>query len=455
MTAPYATALVIGLGKSGLAAARLLTELGTRVRVYDRQPLIEGVPEDCERYLGSSTPPAEAFGDLDLLVLSPGVPPGPILELHALESPTAKIHGELGLALELIATSNGPPDIPTVLITGTNGKSTVTALTGALLEAGGRTPFVGGNLGFPLADRVRSTLMEDAPWPTDLVLECSSYQLETLPRFPTDVAMILNVTPDHLDRYPSMNAYAHTKARAFMGLRPGGLALLHDRDPWTDAIAPHRSDLSTVRVEAIGDTWIENGDLYVAGRREFAIRDLPIMGRHNAVNALFALRAAAHLGIEASARARGVNGFKGLPHRMTWVRKLGGVDYYDDSKATNVASALAGLDGLDRPFVLIAGGIAKGDDLAPLGALLRTHGRGLVAIGESASSFCALTTSPFPTERAASMEAAVSAAREMAKPGDIVVLSPACASFDQFRNYAHRGDVFAQAVTDLPERLET
>ena len=449
---PWSRALVIGLGASGRAVATLLGDLGVQTRGYDRN---EGtMPLDgVETFFGGELPPDAAFEDLDLLVLSPGVPPGPMLERLAARAPGAEVHGELSLGLTLVHARVRRPwaPVPTVLITGTNGKSTVTALLGELLAADGRTPFVGGNLGTTLCDRLIATMHDRAPWPTELVLECSSFQLETLPPLPTDVGIVLNVTPDHLDRYPTMEAYAHTKARVFDGLADTGLALLSDRDAWTDAIVPRRGRV--LRVGASDGPHVEGpgeGDMLVLEDGERMKRSaLRIRGRHNAENAVFSLLAARHLGVPLEACQRGLQSFPGLPHRMVLVRELDDVTYYDDSKATNVASALASLGGLDRPFVLIAGGLAKGDDLEPLRELLLKNGRGLVAIGDAAPQFHALADGELPAEIATSLEDAVTRARAMARPGDAVVLAPACASFDMFRSYAHRGDVFTTAVQAL------
>ncbi len=440
---PYRRALVVGLGQSGRAACALLRALGVEVRGYDRQASAS-LP-DVELFVGTDEPPPEAFAGVDLMVLSPGVPPERPRALCRMHAPNAAIHGELGLSLSLLPT----PRPRTVLITGTNGKSTVTALVGALLEAGGRSTFVGGNLGQPPADMTRELLAGTRALPELLVLECSSFQLETLPPIDTAVAMILNVTPDHLDRYPTLDDYARTKARIFDGVGEGGLALLDVEDAWTERLRPANARLVGDRDTA----WIE-GDgpgvaLHVGDDPPYPRELLRLPGRHNAKNALFALLAARHLGVDVDACREGLRGFEGLPHRMVLVRELDDVRWYNDSKATNVASALASLGGLAERFVLIAGGLAKGDDLEPLGELVRTRGRGLVAIGSSAAQFHALARDVVPATHAADITQAVAAARSLARPGDVVVLAPACASFDQFRNYAHRGEAFTAAVLAL------
>lgn len=451
-----ATALVIGAGASGRAAAALLRYLGARVRVYDQNPRAE-LPAGVEPVLGAPELPPAALAGVDLVVLSPGVPPERFRAAQQRHAPRAQVHGEMSLSLAVAALRWGR--LPTVLITGTNGKSTVTALTGALLAAGGKRPFVGGNLGVPLASAVLGDLAEGRPPPDALVLECSSFQLETLSDHPTDVAMVLNLTPDHLDRYPTLHDYARAKARVFSGLVDEGLALLDGGDAWTGFFRGAVARGRVVLVDAPGGAEIDGpgpGDsLVLPGGERYPRAALPLAGRHNSKNALFALLAARRLGVAPADCLRGLQGFAGLPHRMTRVRELDGVVYYDDSKATNVASVLASLDGFDRPVVLIAGGRAKGDELAPLRALLQRSGRGLVAIGESTEQFYALGADVVPTARAASMDAAVAAARALARPGDAVVLSPACASYDWFKNYGERGDTFARAVLALQPARET
>ncbi|MEM9456905.1 MAG: UDP-N-acetylmuramoyl-L-alanine--D-glutamate ligase [Myxococcota bacterium] len=444
---------MVGLGRSGRAAVDLLRALGVPVRGYDARDAVEGLPSDLPTYLGAPLPPDEAFEGIDLLVLSPGVPPRAIRERAQALAPTAAIHGELGLALHLVHAAVHPrwTPVPTVLVTGTNGKSTVTALTGALLTAGGRRPFVGGNLGIPLCERLQQTLTQDEPWPDAMVIECSSYQLETLPPVPIEVAMLVNISPDHLDRYDSLEHYARTKARIFEGLSDRGLALLDRDDPWTARLAP-----AGTRTMRVGDPQIAriDGDgsdqvLVVHGDERYPRSSLRIAGGHNARNALFALLAARHLGVSTTACAEGLSRFEGLPHRMVLVRELDGVTYYNDSKATNVASALAGLGGLDRPFVLIAGGLSKGDDLQPLKTLLAARGRGLVAVGDSAEQFAALAKGVVPVMKAGLMDDAVDKARSLAQAGEAIVLAPACASFDQYRSYAPRGEAFTAAVQAL------
>ncbi len=450
---PWHTAIVIGLGASGLSAARVLLQLGLEVRAYDRKR-DAALPEGAVDLRGLDEIPAAGMQGVDVVVLSPGVPPGPAREAARHYAPDAAITGELGLGLQLWFGRHiaGLAPVPLVLITGTNGKSTVTALTGELLRAGGFTPFVGGNLGTPLCDAIAARLQGHGEAHDALVLECSSFQLETLPAVPNDVGMVLNVTPDHLDRYPTMEAYADTKAEVFRNLVPGGLALLDHGGEFRERLQPSRTDVRVLAIGEPGHAYIEgdgSGRTLVLGDERFDRALLRLPGRHNASNALFALAAARHFGVPHDACARTLTTFAGLPHRMVLVRELDGVRYYNDSKATNVASAIASLGGLDERFVLIAGGRGKGDDLAPLAELLQRRGRGVVAIGEAGPLFHALGGDTVPAAFAPDLTAAVTIARGMARTGDAVVLAPACASYDQFRSYAHRGDVFTAAVHAL------
>ncbi len=449
------TSLVVGAGASGCAAAELLLALGQRVRVYDRNPSAS-IPSGATGFLGEDEAPASSFTGVDNVVLSPGVPPERPRALAAEHAPAATITGELGLALQLIETVGVEPwrPVPTVLVTGTNGKSTVTALTGELLRQGGLAPFTGGNLGTPLCRLLLDVLTGRHPWPGSLVLECSSFQLETLPRFAHAVGIVLNVTPDHLDRYATMTDYAATKGRVFRDLARDGLALIDEENPYQGTLLAElpQPPPRLVHVGRSGEAVVEgdgSGRSLVLGEERYDRALLALPGRHNASNALFALAAARHLGVSPAACKTGLSSFRGLPHRMVLVRELDGVRWYNDSKATNVASALASLGGLDQPFVLIAGGRGKGDDLRPLGELLRRRARGLVSIGESAAQFHALAAGEIPAEIAGDLARAVPIARMMAKPGDAVVLAPACASYDQFRSYAHRGDVFSDTVAQL------
>ncbi len=465
--------LVVGLGRSGGAAAQLCARRGARVTVTDARPAealaesLAALPPGVTRELGGHR--RESFLAADLVVLSPGVPPLP--EVAAAREAGVTITGELELASRFVQA-------PMLAVTGTNGKSTTTTLAGAMLAATGRPTFVGGNLGTPLCEAVDTP----AAGPQGMVaVEVSSFQLETADRFAPRVGIVLNISPDHLDRYANIEDYAAAKARLFQAQGPGDFALLNVDDPRVKAMATSvRSRVAAVstRRRLDGDEisgWVE-GDaivLRVPGRGERTplpaavgqrLAPLPggeferypaqapgLVGRHNTENALAAALGARLMGVPPGQVRDSLLAFRPLPHRMTLVGDRGGVVFYDDSKGTNVGAVVAALDGFPRKVVLIAGGRDKGGSYAPLAQALAGVGRAAVLIGEAADRIEAALTPVLPVARAGSMEEAVARAAALARPGDAVVLSPACASFDMFRNYAHRGEAFAAAVAALTE----
>jgi UDP-N-acetylmuramoylalanine--D-glutamate ligase len=439
---PWQRALVVGMGASGRAAAKLLLGLGVAVNAYDAKSAAAPKAEPALRFFSGDTIPDAAFAGIDLLVLSPGVPPQHARSRRDELAAQATVHGELSLTLDILARH--APLAPLCLITGTNGKSTITALIAHLLEAGGETPFAGGNLGVPLSQLAHEVLFESRPAPSQLILECSSYQLETLGPVASEVAILSNVSPDHLARYASMQDYARTKARVFAGLGEAGLALLDGEDPWTEQLTP------AGRSEQLGDAELRiEGDALLVAGHAFSRTKLGAAGRHNAKNALFALRAALELGATPEACTAGLSSFEGLAHRMSFVRTHADVHYYDDSKATNVASVLAGLRGFDRPFVLIAGGQLKGEELTPLIDLVEQEGLALVALGEGKNALAESAGERIRCVLVDDMQQAVDRARAIAKPGQAVVLSPAGASWDMYANFGARGDHFASIVNQL------
>jgi UDP-N-acetylmuramoylalanine--D-glutamate ligase len=438
------TAVVVGLGRSGVAAANLLVARGARVIATDAAPrekasaaalALEG--RGVELALGGH--PAASFAHADFVVVSPGVPAFPALV--AFEQSGREVVGELELASRLI-------EGPIVLVGGTNGKSTTTALVGAMFEASGRRTFVGGNFGTPPAEVIGQ--------PFDVwVLEISSFQAERVPTLHARAHALLNVTDDHLDRYASFDAYADAKGNPFVRMTERDLAVV----PRGDALCVRQAGRGGARVVTFGtfrndpDADVAHDGYWLVHRPlglTFPQRILKVSGAHNMQNACAAIAIAADLGVPKDAIEKALSTFDGLGHRTVLVGEVSGVRYYDDSKGTNVGAAVAALRGLveDRG-VLIAGGRDKLGDYAPLVAALRDKGRALVLIGEAADRIEAAARGALPIERASSMEDAVRLARELARPGDAVLLSPACSSFDMFRSYAHRGDVFARAVKDL------
>jgi len=444
--------LVVGLGRSGIAAAQLCAARGARVTVTDKRDAgalgagLGGLPAGVRRELGGHK--RETFVTADLIVLSPGVPEIP--ELAAARAAGVAVTGEMELASHFVSST-------LIAITGTNGKSTTTTLVGDMMRATGRPTFVGGNLGEPLAEAV-TTPAGDARGVC--VVEASSFQLETADTFHPHVAVLLNVTADHLDRYPDMDAYAAAKARVFAAQTADDFAVVNLEDPLamraSQGVPSRRIGFSNVRPLSEGG-YTDDTALVIKlpdHAPERYANTLPwLVGqRHNQANALAALLASRLAGAtQAEARA-GLLAFQPLAHRMEPVADAGGVAYYDDSKGTNVSAVVAALDGFARPVVLIAGGRDKGGDYAPLADVLRRVGRAAVLIGEAAEKMQAAFAGALPIERAATMDDAVEAARRLAQPGDAVVLSPACSSFDMFRDYAHRAEVFRAAVARVVAR---
>ena len=438
-------ALVVGLGKSGVAAARLLATYGARVAVADdkgegelgdslRQ--LDGVPH--EQHLGGLR--QEAFRERDLVVVSPGVPLSapPIAEAR---SRGVEVIGEVELAARFI-------EEPIAGITGTNGKSTTTALTAHLLRAAGKKVFAGGNLGDALSNRVLSGGKLDAT-----VCELSSYQLEGIVSLRCAAAAALNVTPDHLDRYPSLEAYAAAKERIFANQKAGDAAVLNLADPRVAAMRTPEGvrrrgfDPRGRNAEAAG--FLRAKSVLAVDGAEYDLRAPTLRGAHNAENALAALLLARHLGAPPWALQQGLDTYPGLPHRLEPVRTLDGVEWVNDSKGTNVDSVEKSLSAFDGGVLLIMGGRGKGAPYRPLRALFPGRVRALLTIGEDALRIAEELGDLAPVTACGDLRTAVAQARKLARPGDAVLLSPACASYDQFRNFEDRGEQFKALVRGL------
>jgi UDP-N-acetylmuramoylalanine--D-glutamate ligase len=444
-------AAVFGLARSGLAAVEALRERGVAVVATDARDAstLGPLPSDpLVRYeLGGH--PVSLLDGVDVVIVSPGVPPG-LETLRAAASRGLPVISEIELAATLL-------EGPVVGITGTNGKSTTTSLAAALLRAAGRSAIACGNLGTPWVEYATAARAKDRASSPVWVVELSSFQLEGVRGFAPDVAVHLNLTPDHLDRHGSMEAYAAAKARIFANQRPDQFAVLNADDPAVRGlpVAATRIEFSTKEVPARG-AWLRDGAFFSNqdGRlTRFAARtDLKLAGAHNEENALAALAATLPFGVTPEAATRAFLDFAPLPHRLGLVRTVGGVAWYDDSKGTNVDATLKSLEGMpDRRVLAILGGKKKDDDFGRLAPLVGRKARLVLAIGAAQDEIAAALGGVAPVVVAGTLAAAVARAHETAVDGDVVLLSPACASFDQFRNFEHRGEVFEQLVRALPE----
>jgi UDP-N-acetylmuramoylalanine--D-glutamate ligase len=431
--------LVVGLGKTGLSMVRALCTLGAEVVVTDSRAHPPGLAEVQQQYpdlicqVGEFVP--AAFERATRLWVSPGV------SVHTPVIAATRARGvPVGGDIELFARL---ARAPVAAITGSNGKSTVTTLLGQMAAQAGVRVAVGGNLGTPALDLL--TQLE----PELYVLELSSFQLETTFSLNARVATVLNLSPDHLDWHGSLDEYVAAKRCVFRG---DGWQVVNADDPAVLAmIEPRRPVLRfTLNEPADGEFGLRRrgNEVWLARGEEdwLAAAALPISGAHNLANALAALALGQALGLERTAMLTALAAFTGLPHRTQRVLEQGGVRWFDDSKGTNVGATVAAVGGMPGPVILIAGGDGKGQDFGPLAPVLAERARALVLIGRDAPRIEAAVAGRVPVHRAATMAQAVAVAGRLAQPGDCVLLSPACASFDMFRNYEERGAVFAAAV---------
>lgn len=437
-------ALVVGLGSTGLSCARYLRSCGYAVQVIDSRrapPGLDALRADCpDVAVHTGGFPADAFHGVDLLVVSPGVSVKEPAVAAAIAAGATAIGDVELFARELARRA----PVPVVAVTGSNGKSTVTSLAGAMCREAGLHTAVGGNIGVPVLDLLAP------PWPECFVLELSSFQLETTYSLNASAAVILNLSADHMDRYASMDEYAAAKLRIFHGdgvmvlnaddARVARMAVPGRRVRCFSLAAPsHESDFGVVQQG--GEEWLARGD-----RAILPVSELPLPGRHNLANALAAMALVDVLGVPFDAMKRALTGFKGLAHRTELVMEKHGVAWINDSKGTNVGATAAALSGMTRPVILIAGGDGKGADFSELKPVVERHARAVVLIGRDAPRIGEALGDAVPQFNAQDMEGAVRMAQNLARPGDMVLLSPACASFDMFRNYEHRGEEFRAAV---------
>ena len=452
--------LVLGLGETGLSMARWLARESAHVRVADTRPAPPGL-ERLQHALPAVSVHCGGFSDeifagIDLIAISPGVPLAEPAVRRAKER-GARIVGDIELFAQALPKQPAPRIIS---ITGTNGKTTVTALAGAMCASAGLDCEVAGNISPAALDAMRRC-RDAGRDPETWVLELSSFQLETTESLDASVAVMLNLSEDHLDRYVSVQEYAAAKARVFRG---SGVQVLNRDDPRSLAMAlPGRRTITfgLGEPDSSGDFGLleRGGMLWLAQGSTplFAVAGMKLAGLHNAANALAALALCSAIGLTFEPLLAALAEFRGLPHRVEPVGVKAGVRYYDDSKGTNVGATVAALAGLAETahgrsarVVLIAGGEGKSQDFSPLKPAVKDAARAVVLIGRDAKLIeDALQGAGVPVLRAGSMEEAVALAASAARPGDAVLLSPACASFDMFRNYGHRGEAFLEAVKRL------
>lgn len=442
--------VVYGLGASGRAAVRLLTARGVEVvGLDDGQPPVEVRDELLALggvQLCTDSTPTSLPGAVDGVVVSPGIPPERPL-LVAARAQGVPVIGEVELAFPFVEGT-------VIGVTGSNGKSTTTALTGALLKACGYAVEVCGNIGVPLAACV------DGPAGRTFVVELSSFQLETVDTFRPRAAALLNLSPDHLDRYAGMEAYRDAKASLFARQQREDVAVLNADDPWVRDLEVRARRRLFSRLDRVPDGCYVDGDRVIetapgeADTELFHCADLPLPGLHNLENAMAAALLARAVGAEIDGLRRGLAGFRGLPHRMEHVATWHEVAFYDDSKGTNIGATQRSLEGFaDGTVHLILGGRNKGADPAELVDVVRRKARAVYLIGEAAAEFGAALQGTVPMHEAGDMDTAVRLAAAHATSGEAVVLSPACASFDQYRDFNQRGDHFQQLVRELPKEV--
>jgi UDP-N-acetylmuramoylalanine--D-glutamate ligase len=447
---------VVGLGRTGMALARFLQKRGAAVVVTDSAAEADLGPQAQELRqmdiaLEAGQHRMETFQQADLIVLSPGVPHTIAPVVRAREAGTV-VMGEVELASRFI-------EDPIVAVTGTNGKTTTTELVGDMLKNSGVKVFVGGNIGNPLIGYVDEGDRADV-----IVAEISSFQLDTIDRFRAQIAVLLNITADHLDRYPDFKAYAASKMRIFENQQSDDIAVLNSSDPLVRSLTASLKIKKLMYPQAFENEsgavlngsrirfQLENaGRFDTAGQGQWALdlSRIRLRGRHNLENACAAGLAAMAAGARPEAIQTALNQYRGGAHRLEYIDTIDDVEFFNDSKATNVDAVIRAVECFRQPVVLIMGGLAKGGDFAPLRDFFQNRIKNLIVMGEAAGLIRSALGDLRPTVAVASMEEAVSQAREAASPGDMVLLSPGCASFDMYDDYAQRGDDFRRIVKSL------
>jgi UDP-N-acetylmuramoylalanine--D-glutamate ligase len=438
--------LVVGLARTGLAVAAFLRNQGARVTVTDSRPaenlgaaVQAARAQGCRLALGDH--PVEVFTAAELIVVSPGVP-GDLPPLAAAADRGIPIIGELELASRFLR-------LPMVAITGTNGKTTTTSLVGAMLQRSGRQAFVGGNIGTPLIG-----VVQQDPLPEVVVAEVSSFQLDTASTFHPRVAVLLNITEDHLDRYESFSGYVRSKCRIFANQTETDTAVLPAEDPLITGHCSIQSRCLTFgRMAPSAHARLEGGTLLCHlppdDPQRYDVSRWQVPGTHNQENLLAAVLAATCMGAVPAAIQETIDSFRGLRHRLEFIGSWRGVRFYNDSKATNVGAVARSLESFTSPVILIAGGRDKGGSYAPLAALVRQRVKLLVLMGEARFRLAEALAHLTYTVVLDTLEPALHAAVQAALPGDIVLLSPGCSSFDLYDDYQARGDHFRSLVQGL------
>lgn len=470
---------VVGLARSGVGAANLLADMGAEVTVTDRQPEadlsgpVSRLAPSVRRMLGGH--PDDLFVSADMIVVSPGVP----LEIEQIASAKAAgipVIGELELAYRIMGKAENGGGIPFLAVTGSNGKSTTTTLLDYMLKKGGFNTLLGGNIGNALTEEILKTAKDeelnlngngkDGKFPQDYVVaEVSSFQLDSIVRFRPHIATILNITPDHLDRYRSLAEYAASKARIFENQREGDFMVLNADDPEIEKVVSQSLKgknggpdlLYFSRVRKVKGVYYRDGNIYcdmpaiscMPDRPFIPAGEIKIKGVHNLENAMAASAMALLAGCPQKAVIESLREFAGLEHRLEFVRELDGVRYVNDSKGTNVGAVMKSIESFEEPVVLIAGGRDKAGDFSELSELVARKVKALVLIGEAAGKINDAVGYLTDTVMAADLKDAVTICRRKAVKGDVVLLSPACASFDMFADFEDRGRQFKKLVEEL------
>jgi len=440
--------LVVGLGKSGVASALFLKARGARVTVSDTKSpdqLRDEIPILLDHGITVETGGhgERTFRGQDLIVVSPGVPVDapPLVQARTAGEP---VIGEIELAAQNLTG-------PIVAITGSNGKTTTTTLAGEILAAGGLPVAVGGNIGTPAI-----SLVEGASRETVIVLEVSSFQLETIQTFRPKVAVILNITPDHLDRHRTFRTYVDAKARIFENQQPDDFAVLNEDDPTCRTLRDRtRAEVFwfSRKQEVQNGAWVRDGKILFrdgSGQSEvMLVSEIPLKGAHNVENVLAGVCAGALMGCEPAKIRKAIQEFKAVEHRLEYVATIKGVEYFNDSKATNVDATIKALESFPKNIHLILGGKDKGSDYTVLNDLLRERVKRVYTIGAAAEKIESQIKGAAEIVHAETLDNAIRRAAAVAQSGDVVLLAPACASFDQFQSYNHRGRVFKEVVHSL------